>query len=305
MTTASGLILLDKPSEMTSFDCIRELKKALNRKDLGHGGTLDKFATGLLPVLVGDGLKLVRFFLESYPELPTCWKTYQGVFTFGKRTATGDPEGEVIETKPLSAPLSLNRVQEAMASFIGATYEQRPPVYSAKKLQGFRASDLARAGETPELKAVPVTIKHFSCLGIEGNDVRFEVECSKGTYVRVIAEDLAARLGEVAYTSALRRTQVGNFKLDQATTLADLTSKTTEKKILPMTEATAFLPRIEILENEIAELRVGKVTNVLARLANSGGTPGAYCAVTEAGLPLALLQLHEGRRTEFLRALQF
>jgi len=305
MALTSGLVLLDKPSEMTSFDCIREIKKALNRRDVGHGGTLDKFATGLLPVLVGDGLKLVRFFLESYPELSTYWKTYQGVFVFGTRTLTGDPEGEIIESRPLKAPLDTVHVQEAMQTFIGQTYEQRPPVYSAKKLQGFRASDLARAGETPELAAVPVHIKRFNCLSVDQENIRFEVECSKGTYVRVLAEDLAAKLGEVAYTKELRRTHVGCFSVEQAISLSALCESPKDQAVLSMTEATRFLPRLEILENEIQDLRVGKTTNVLTRLANSGGKPGAYCAVSATGIPLALLQLHEGRRTEFLRALQF
>ena len=120
-----ALLLLHKPAGMTSFDCIRKLKHTWKRKDLGHGGTLDKFATGLLPVLIGEGLKLVRFFLENHPELSTYWKTYSGTITLGRATETGDPEGETSKTMPVPT-LSREKIEAAMKSFVGIEYMQTP-----------------------------------------------------------------------------------------------------------------------------------------------------------------------------------
>lgn len=295
-----GLCLVHKQPGMTSFDCIRALKRTWGRTDLGHGGTLDKFASGVLPVLAGEGLKLVRFFLESYPALPTYWKSYSGTFEFGVATETGDPEGEITERSETSN-LTIEAVNAAMASFTSGVYEQLPPRFSAKKIGGNRASDLARAGKELELKAVPVTIKSFNCPRIEGNLVHFEVICSKGTYVRSLAVDLARKLGSVAYVKTLCRTAVGDFKLDQALTLEQIAMASPEDAIPGLAHATSFLPPYELLARELDELRVGKVDGVLSRLSNSGLGAGVYCARSERG-PVALLELDSAKHAHFLRA---
>jgi tRNA pseudouridine55 synthase len=298
---SSGLYLIHKPTGITSFDCIRDLKRRLNRRDLGHGGTLDKFASGVLPVFAGEGLKLARFFLESYPSLSTHWKTYEGVFRFGTATDTADPEGIVIEHREVPT-LSKERVQAAMQTFVETTYNQTPPRYSAKKIEGNRASDLARAGKELELKPVPVTIRRFTCTAVEGQDVFFEVECSKGTYVRALAEDLAAKLETVAHVRSLSRTAVGNFKLSDACTLENPT-------LLDMEQAVSFLPTFSLLPNEAEHIRVGQIQDLLARLANAGLEPNAYCAVAEVAntkaKPIALLELKSGRQAFFLRSFAF
>jgi tRNA pseudouridine55 synthase len=300
----SGLVLINKSEGMTSFDCIRALKRSWKRTDLGHGGTLDKFATGALPVLVGEGLKLVRFFLDEYPTLPTYWKTYAGVFELGSATETGDPEGAVIETLPVPA-LSVDGVNAAMASFVNTRYEQLPPKYSAKKIGGERSGDLARKGIEAKLEPVLVTIRKFHCTAVRENLVYFEVECSKGTYIRTLAVDLAKKLGTAAHLKALCRLAVGTFRVDQALTLQQIEERGPEAAIQDLTQASSFLPTFPLWGNELEQLRVGKTDGLVTRLANSGQPAGAYRAMTEINgsqQPVALLELTPERRGIFLRA---
>ncbi|MBI3557274.1 MAG: tRNA pseudouridine(55) synthase TruB [Deltaproteobacteria bacterium] len=299
---SSGILLLDKQPEMTSYDCIRNLKRIWKRTDIGHGGTLDRFASGMLPILVGEGLKLVRFFLESHPTLPTYWKSYAGTFEFGTATETGDPEGDVLETRPVSG-LTPERVTAAMSTFVGAPCEQMPPQFSAKKINGERASDLARAGKVPELKPVQVYIRNFECTGIEGNRVHFTADCSKGTYVRSLALDLARKLDTVAHVTALRRTAVGDFKVESALTLAQVEAMPLEKSLLDMQRSTSFMPALELIGIELEQLRVGKTDGIGARLANSGLAPNIYCARNAAGLPVGLFELAKDRQVKFLRGI--
>ena len=296
----SGILLLDKQPGMTSFDCIRSLKRSWRRTDLGHGGTLDMFASGLLPVLAGEALKLARFFLESYPALPTYWKTYEGVFEMGRSTETGDPEGAVLETRDPGV-LTVERIQAAMTEFVGKSYDQTPPRYSAKKIGGERSSDLARAGVEAELKAVPVTVRSFTCTGVEGNLVRFSTECSKGTYVRVLATDLARKLDTVAHVRELRRTAVGTFTLGQAVRLDAVQTPESSAGLLDMKAATAFLPPFPLLGGELEQLAVGRTDGVAARLANSGLEPNVYCAHARSG-PVGLFELSPARHWRFSEA---
>ncbi|HRK02541.1 MAG TPA: tRNA pseudouridine(55) synthase TruB [Oligoflexia bacterium] len=307
----SGIILVDKPAGSTSFDCIRDLKRAWKRSDLGHCGTLDRFATGLLPILVGDGLKLVRFFLESYPNLPTYWKTYQGVLLLGRQTATGDPEGEVLHDLPVPESIDRSKIEEAMKTFENAPYAQTPPAYSAKKIEGSRASDLAREGKlNPEsLKAVDVTIELFRLIDLtrEGDKVRvrFEARCSKGTYVRRLAEDLGQKLGTHGTLLELCRTHVGSFKLSDAKPLSELCTTAADDAILDMGVATSFLPRMIALDADVEAMKKGQFAGLHARLANADFPPNVYCAATVAGdRPVALLELRSDQRIDFLRAFQ-
>jgi tRNA pseudouridine55 synthase len=301
---SSGILLVDKEPEMTSFDCIRVLKRLWRRTDLGHGGTLDRFASGLLPVLAGEGLKLARFFLESYPQLPTYWKRYEGTFELGRATETGDPEGETIESREPPV-LSSAAINEAMRMFVEGPYDQTPPRYSAKKISGERASDLARKGEAPELKPVRVQIRSFRATRVEGSRISFEIECSKGTYVRALASDLAAKLDTVGHLAELRRTGVGTFSLAQAHRLAGIEAKGPEACLLDMAASTSFLPAFPLLKAELDQLRVGRTDSVGARLANSGLDAGVYCATAgepPAARPVALFELSTERRATFLRA---
>ncbi|MEW6055274.1 MAG: tRNA pseudouridine(55) synthase TruB [Bdellovibrionota bacterium] len=300
----SGLVLVHKQSGMTSFDCVRNLKRLWKRTDIGHGGTLDKFATGVLPILMGEGLKLARFFLDSYPNLATHWKTYEGVFELGISTSTGDPEGEATEKADVPA-LTESKITDAMSEFVGSPYLQTPPQYSAKKVGGERASDLARQGKVSELKPVPVLLKRFHCLKFEGNRIYFEVECSKGTYVRVLAQDLAEKLGTKAHVAELRRTSVGNFALDRALTLEQIAALDPDQAILGLEVATSFLEPFPLIGSELEQLKVGRTMNLSTRLANAGLKPSVYCAKTYSNgreVPVALLELDLEKNAKFLRA---
>jgi tRNA pseudouridine55 synthase len=255
--------------------------------------------------MAGEGLKLARFFMEEYPSLPTYWKSYAGVFEFGRSTETGDPEGETLETKPVPA-LTVDSVNEAMRTFVNTRYEQMPPKFSAKKISGERASDLARKGEDPKLEPTLVTLRKFSCTAVKENQVYFEVECSKGTYVRTLAVDLATRLETAAHVSKLCRLGVGSFKIADALTLEQIEELGPEKAILDMSRASSFLPEFPLLAAEIEQIQRGKIDGVLARLSNSGFPANAYRATLfrdNTSTPVALLELSPDGKARFLRAI--
>ncbi len=293
------LLLLNKPSGQTSYDCIRHLKKFLNRTDLGHGGTLDRFAKGVLPIFFGEGLKLVRFFLDHYPTLPTFWKKYKGTISLGVATDTGDPEGT--ETEKRTVPnLTQEHIQSAMQFFVEEVYEQTPPNFSAKKIAGQRASTLARQGKKIDLKPTMITIKDFCCHCWDQSSIKFEATCSKGAYMRVLANDLAKKLDTVGHLSELTRIGVGLWELSQTFTLEEIEHKGMECA-LTLEEATSFLPKFPLLFSEVDLLKIGKVDGLLARLSNSGLSHNAYCAVYQ-NIPMALLELLPSKKSLFLRA---
>jgi tRNA pseudouridine55 synthase len=203
----SGLILLHKQPDCTSFDALRDIKRALGTGKAGHTGTLDKFAEGLLLVLTGKALKLSRWFTH-------CDKQYEGTIRFGIETDTLDPGGEPIANAPLP---SRESVEAALAQFTGGI-EQAPPAYSAIHIDGERASVLARRGQAPEMKKRPVHIYRLELRSWEPPFARIFVHCSSGTYIRSLARDIALAAGSRAHLSALIRTRVAGFSLDDADT---------------------------------------------------------------------------------------
>lgn len=262
----SGLLLLNKPAGITSFDCIKKLKKIAASNDLGHGGTLDCFASGLLPVFFGNGLKLTRFFLESFPHLSTYQKTYEGIISFGAKTDTGDPSGQVIEER---APHNLDPafIATQMQTFVSREYWQVPPNFSAKKIGGQRASDLMRSGQEVELKPCLVTIKNFELLNYQNNQAEFRVTCSKGTYIRSLVNDLALELNELAHLKNLVRTQIGPFSLPQAHSFEQIADMgALENAVLNLVAASSFLQDLNISDQETTELRQGKTHKVFSRI---------------------------------------
>lgn len=325
----TAMLFVHKEPQMTSFDVLRRLKKILGRSDIGHGGTLDRFASGLLPVFMGEGLKLSRFLFESYPALPVYWKAYEGTIRFGTKTDTADLDGALVETKAIPGFVEED-LKKAFNSFVGINYEQMPPAYSAKKVNGERSSDLTRAGKEPVLKAVPVQIKSFELTGVSKNaeglieEAQFRVVCSKGTYVRVLATDVAVLLGTVAHLKTLVRTAIGDWKLESAVTLARLEALKEELDashdcsefpfFLTLAEASSFLPHFPLLGAEADQLTRGRVADTCARLANSRLPANAYCAVSyqpftketsdtePVPVPRALIELSPDFKTKFLRA---
>lgn len=210
-----AVLLIDKPSGVTSFDVLRQVRRILGVKKIGHAGTLDKFASGLLVVCTGMMTKLTRFFLLDDKE-------YLGTLRLGISTETDDGEGAVIAEAPVT-DVTIETIRRAAERYHG-TIVQVPPTYSALKLQGARASERARKGETVVLAARPVTIHELEVSSFDPGSAMADIRvfCSKGTYIRSLARDLGRDLGTGAYLAALRRTRSGRFTVKDAISPARL-----------------------------------------------------------------------------------
>jgi tRNA pseudouridine55 synthase len=205
MTGSHGLLLLNKMPGVTSFDSLAVVKKTFATGKVGHTGTLDKFASGLLLVLVGRGVKLI-------PLFKNCTKEYTATIFFGEETDTLDPEGKVIAEA--EAP-SLEAVEAVLKNFRGDIL-QSPPAYSAKHINGRRSYELAREGKEPEMKKQPVTVHKLALLSWTPPEACFRFRVSSGTYIRSLARDIALAAGSRARLSALKRDMVGPFRLEDA-----------------------------------------------------------------------------------------
>lgn len=211
---SDGLVLLiDKDKSKTSFNVIGEVRRKLNIKKVGHAGTLDPMATGLLIVCAGKKTKEIY----KYQDMP---KVYEGIITLGAITASMDAELEPTEIKPFDN-ISNDQIEEVRKLFLGEI-EQVPPMYSAIKHKGKSLYKYARKGIEIERSPRKVTIYNFSISEIKLPEISFRIECSKGTYIRVIANDFGQILGCGGYLSQLRRTQIGSYKVDDALTIAEL-----------------------------------------------------------------------------------
>ena len=209
----SGVLLIDKAPDMTSHDVVAIARRALNTKKIGHCGTLDPMATGLLMLVIGRATKIQDLLMSEDKE-------YVGTLTLGAVTSTQDRQGEVLETKPVPA-FPETEIRAAFDAFTGE-FEQMPPMVSAIKKDGVPLYKLARKGQEVERAARPVRVTGYEVSRIELPEVDFTVNCSKGFYVRTYAHDIGAKLGCGAHLSALRRTRSGKFTLDRAVTVADL-----------------------------------------------------------------------------------
>lgn len=201
----NGLLLLDKPSGMTSNQALQKVKRLLNAKKAGHTGSLDPAATGMLPLCFGEATKICAFLLEAD-------KTYRVTARLGEATDTGDADGEVVESAPVPE-LRPDEWQALMSAFLGET-EQIPPMYSALKKDGKRLYELARKGEVVEREPRPIRIDEISLLEASATRLVFRVSCSKGTYIRTLVEDIAKSAGTVAHTARLHRETVGSFRAE-------------------------------------------------------------------------------------------
>ncbi|MHA7101283.1 tRNA pseudouridine(55) synthase TruB [Roseivirga pacifica] len=210
---AGQVLLVDKPLEWTSFDIVKKIRNAVRIKKVGHAGTLDPLATGLLIVCTGKKTKSIEGFMADEKE-------YTGTFTIGKTTPTYDLESDVENEKDFSH-ITTEDLDKARAPFTG-TFDQVPPIYSAIKVKGTRLYELARRGEDIKLKPRPVTISEFEITKVDLPEVHFRVVCSKGTYIRSLAHDYGKALGVGAHLSALRRTRIGTFKVEDAYTIEKL-----------------------------------------------------------------------------------
>ena len=212
----NGIIIIDKPINCTSHDIVYKIKKIFNEK-VGHTGTLDPLATGVLPILVGKATHCSKYLIDHD-------KTYQAEIKLGQKTETGDAEGKIILEKEIpSDSFSKENIVKILESFLGEV-EQFPPIYSAIKVKGKKLYEYARNGEKVEIEPRRIKIYSIKLLEIDKNQgtVSFEVSCSKGTYIRSLCEDIAERLGTVGYMSNLRRIKVGRFSLKDSISLEDL-----------------------------------------------------------------------------------
>ncbi|MFC4930549.1 tRNA pseudouridine(55) synthase TruB [Massilia sp. GCM10023247] len=232
-----GVLLLDKPVGLSSNDALIKAKRVLNAKKAGHTGTLDPFATGLLPLCFGEATKFSQDLLEAD-------KTYEATVHLGIVTTTGDTEGDTIETREVD--VTLEQIEAALARFRGPIL-QVPPMYSALKRDGKALYEYAREGITLEREARPVTIHGLELIGYEAPMLRIRVTCSKGTYVRVLGEDIGAALGCGAHLNALRRIQVGALTVATMITLEDLQAHADPLSLLaPVDALLSSFPSVEL-----------------------------------------------------------
>ena len=216
-----GIIIINKPKNCTSHDIVRKAKKILNSK-VGHTGTLDPNATGVLPLLIGKGTQISKYIINHD-------KTYEAVLQLGEKTDTADVEGKIIETKLVPETcFEIQHVQNIFRTFIGKQ-QQKPPMYSAIKVNGKKLYEYARNGQKIEIEPRTIEIYRLEIIKIDSKNkqIEFKVQCSKGTYIRTLCESIAEKLGTVGYMKELNRTQVGEFKIEDAITIEELERKQT------------------------------------------------------------------------------
>lgn len=244
----NGIIIINKEKEYTSNDVVRIVKKITKTK-VGHTGTLDPNATGVLPLLLGEGTKVSKYLINHNKE-------YEAVLQLGKKTETADGEGIVIEEKEvLPQMLKKEFVEETLNSFIGVQ-NQVPPMYSAIKVNGRKLYDYARSGQTVEVKARRIEIYNIKLIKIDEKEkqIFFIVSCSKGTYIRTLCENIAEKLGTVGYMKELNRTKVGDFKIEDSIKVKELEEnilKHNLSKIITIEELFKEKEKVELTDNKI------------------------------------------------------
>jgi tRNA pseudouridine55 synthase len=257
----SGVLLIDKPQGMTSQQVVSKVKYLLksdvhDSKKAGHTGTLDPMATGLLPICLGEATKFSHYQLDAV-------KSYQAIIKLGEQTDTGDAEGEIIATSPVPH-VTQTMLQSTTEQFLGEIM-QVPPMYSALKKDGKKLYELAREGIEVERAARPLTIYQLSLTPLSDQQLQLTVTCSKGTYVRVLAEDIAKALGTLGHLTALRRIQTGDFEIANAITLADFAALDVAArfdKLLAVDACVHSLPSLVLDDNQSKRIRQGQRLNV-------------------------------------------
>ncbi len=254
-----GIILLDKPYGITSNQALQKVKRLFNAKKAGHTGSLDKQATGLLPICLGEATKLSAYLLDADKE-------YQARCQLGVTTKTGDAAGEVMEKRPVPE-LNEQLLKSVLSDFCGEI-EQIPPMFSALKHKGERLYKLAYEGKEVERQARPVTIHELDLLGFDHESINIHVRCSKGTYIRTLAEDIGKQLGCGAHINQLRRTAAGALNSEDMVTLEELETiaeqgfDALDQLLLPMDNAVLGLPEVHLEESSAVYLSQGQAVLV-------------------------------------------
>jgi tRNA pseudouridine55 synthase len=272
-----GLVVVDKPAGFTSHDVVAKLRRVFGQRKVGHAGTLDPDATGVLLVGLGRATRLLRFLSES-------GKAYDGRIVFGIATSTLDAAGEVLDQRPMA--ITRDDVERALPRFLG-DIEQLPPMVSAVKVGGRRLHELARAGEEVERAPRRVHVDRFDVVGFEAGpypEADVEVECGSGTYIRSLAADLGAALGGCAHLKSLRRTRVGSFTLAEAHPLADVEAAP-DAAVLPLVSAVRDLERVDVDPEQARAVSHG-VSFASGALTVHG--EGPYALVDPEGVLLAV-----------------
>ncbi len=284
--SANGWVILDKPLGITSSQAVGAVKRlwrqaGLPKPKVGHGGTLDPLATGVLPIALGEATKLTGRMLNGD-------KSYDFTIAFGSATSTDDREGEIVATSDVRP--SAEEIKTVLPRFTGDIV-QRPPAFSALKVDGQRAYKLARAGERVELAPRALRIYSLDLLSRDRDTATFAVRCSKGTYVRSLARDIALALDTVGHVTMLRRTQAGPFDLSMAITLDKLEElakdRGLETALLPLTAGLDDIPALAVTPGEAERLRTGLT------LAGRPEPDGPYVAMLDT-VPIALARISGG-----------
>lgn len=241
-----GFILLNKPKGLSSNTAMQKVRRMLGVKKAGHTGTLDPLATGMLPICIGRATRLASYFLDED-------KTYTARINLGMQTATGDVEGDCVMTKPVSG-LSEAIIEKALTNFRGPI-EQVPPMYSALKHQGKKLYDLARKGLEVERPAREITIYDLQCTGFTQETIDITVTCSKGTYIRVLGEDIAKALGTVGHLGALHRVSCAGFQSTQMHSLEEI--ETSPESFILSLDTALNWPQVDITQADFDELMMG------------------------------------------------
>ncbi len=261
-----GILIIDKPAGITSHDVVARCRRILKTKRIGHTGTLDPFATGVIVILVGKATRLAQFLDRDAKE-------YDAIVRFGFETETGDRTGEIKESSisQFKFQISKEEIENILPEFRGEI-EQTPPMYSAKKVEGKKLYELARKGIEIERKPVRITnyelritncesAKKTNKLGLETLDMGLKVLCSAGTYIRVLAEDIGRKIGVGAHLAELRRTKAGKFGIEKSVTLENLEKQVAENKLaeilISTNEAVSHLAEIKLSETEAAKIKNG------------------------------------------------
>lgn len=296
-TPIHGWLVLDKPLGPSSSGCVGKLKWLTGAQKVGHGGTLDPLASGVLPIAFGEATKTSSYAMDGS-------KTYEFDVTWGASTETCDAEGDIIASS--DARPNEDQINSALPTFIG-DIDQIPPKFSAIKIDGQRAYDLARKGEEVDIKSRPVTIHDLRLVKIvDSNTASFEVDCGKGTYVRSLARDLALHLGCEGHISRLRRTAVGPFSIEKAVTLAAFEENEGENAaslltqyLLSVETVLDDIPALALTDQEARKLRHGQGIPVLpvaqrSPLREGRISQGDVVQVTANGTLVALARIAGG-----------
>ncbi len=254
----NGVVIVDKPKGMTSHDVVAVARRVLGERSIGHLGTLDPMATGVLPLVLGRYTRLSQFYGEAI-------KGYDGEIRFGFATDTYDADGEAVGASVPTDGLTIERVRAAAEKLVGK-FEQTPPAFSAKKVKGVPAYKLARKNKAVELEAVPVTVHEFEISGFAQGRARFRSLVSSGTYIRCLAHELGVALGVGAHLTELRRTTVGEFTLQDAHTLDDLSRVALpeiERVMIHPRRILPEMPSVTVTDDVAGFIRNGRAVNLL------------------------------------------